>query len=690
MSNLKGKIGARFPANVSVVAPLILDRTGGDFVFSIYTPFPDPIITTDNAIARYNGTAGILQNSSAIVNDDGSINAASYKIATKNALSFPGGDTFDNIAIGDGVLGNIAGPVPLGTHNIGIGTRVLEANTTGFANIGIGYQTLRANTTGQQNTAMGDTSMELNTTGDFNAAFGVHSMQNNTTGSQNAGIGHAAITANTTGSFNSAIGFNALRFNTTGDSNSAGGHRALEANLTGSFNAAFGDKAMLAALSGDYNSAFGSLALTSVTTGQLNVAVGRFSLGLTTTGQGNVAVGPSALAGVTTASFVTAVGFQALIATTGTGNIGIGPNVAANLTSGTFNTIIGYGTGAGITTGGKNTIIGSQITGLSSSLANSIILADGDGNIRLDYAKTTAATWTMAGGPLNVSAGTVTASAPAISATQTWNNGAVAFTGLLFNATNTASDALSRLIDVQIGGSSKFFVTRTGLLSTDVAFSPFIDLGGSLGAGYIHVGRLGAPTIALVSIGDKGGGAPPGVFLRDIGGISWTNSTTSVGTLDTFITRPAAATIQHGTADAAAPVAQNIRAQSVVAGTADTVGVNLTYRGSLSTGSGASGDIIYQTGAKGAASTTQNAANTALTLKGGTAVGLSGSVVVGSAAIATTATDGFLYIPSCAGTPTGVPTTFTGRVPMVWDSTNKKFYIYQGGWLGGTVPGVFS
>ena len=68
-----------------------------------------------------------------------------------------------------------------------------------------------------------------------------------------------------------------------------------------------------------------------------------------------------------------------------------------------------------------------------------------------------------------------------------------------------------------------------------------------------------------------------------------------------------------------------------------------------------------------------------------------GNVVVGSAALATNATDGFLYIPTCAGTPTGTPTAFTGRVPMVWDSTNKKFYIYSGGaWLGGTVPGVFS
>ena len=57
------------------------------------------------------------------------------------------------------------------------------------------------------------------------------------------------------------------------------------------------------------------------------------------------------------------------------------------------------------------------------------------------------------------------------------------------------------------------------------------------------------------------------------------------------------------------------------------------------------------------------------------------SVIVGNAALATTATDGFLYIPSCAGTPTGTPTSKTGRVPMVYDSTNDKFYIYRGSWI---------
>jgi hypothetical protein len=68
-----------------------------------------------------------------------------------------------------------------------------------------------------------------------------------------------------------------------------------------------------------------------------------------------------------------------------------------------------------------------------------------------------------------------------------------------------------------------------------------------------------------------------------------------------------------------------------------------------------------------------------------------GGLVVGDGAnaLVTTATDGFLYIPTCAGTPTGVPAAQTGSIAMVFDTTNHKLYLYDGSWKGGTTPGAF-
>lgn len=53
-----------------------------------------------------------------------------------------------------------------------------------------------------------------------------------------------------------------------------------------------------------------------------------------------------------------------------------------------------------------------------------------------------------------------------------------------------------------------------------------------------------------------------------------------------------------------------------------------------------------------------------------------GDVVMGSAALATNATSGFLFVASCDGAPTGTPTTYTGRVPHVVDTTNGRAYWY--------------
>lgn len=52
----------------------------------------------------------------------------------------------------------------------------------------------------------------------------------------------------------------------------------------------------------------------------------------------------------------------------------------------------------------------------------------------------------------------------------------------------------------------------------------------------------------------------------------------------------------------------------------------------------------------------------------------------------TTATGGFVMLPTCAGTPTGVPGDIpTGAVPMIVDTTGNKLWLYMGGaWKSAT------
>lgn len=72
-----------------------------------------------------------------------------------------------------------------------------------------------------------------------------------------------------------------------------------------------------------------------------------------------------------------------------------------------------------------------------------------------------------------------------------------------------------------------------------------------------------------------------------------------------------------------------------------------------------------------------NGNNTRLTIQN------SGSIVPGSAALSTSATDGFVYEETCAGKPSGAPTSYTGRVAQVFDTTNNVPWVYNGGWVAG-------
>ena len=181
----------------------------------------------------------------------------------------------------------------------------------------------------------------------------------------NLAFGINALNASTGGLYNTAIGSNALNKLTNGTSNTAIGESSLGALTTGTNNIAIGRQSLQATIAGAENIGIGDFALTSMGTAYANVAIGKDAMYYLNTGNFNVAVGRLAFVNVK-----------------GSNNTGIGYSVGTNLTTGTNNTLIGYLTGLGITTGGKNTIIGASISGLATSLSNTIILADGDGVIR--------------------------------------------------------------------------------------------------------------------------------------------------------------------------------------------------------------------------------------------------------------------------------------------------------------------
>jgi hypothetical protein len=144
---------------------------------------------------------------------------------------------------------------------------------------------------------------------------------------------------------------------------------------------------------------------------------------------------------------------------------------------------------------------------------------------------------------LTVGGATVTTSNPVVTATQTWNDSGVTFTGWKLNITSTASAAASLLMDLQLGGTSVFSVSKSGTVSgslfrTDVAGITRSALGSTsvLSGQKVITGRN---TVSDV----------PFVASTSDGSIGFTSSTTSLTvdsnpTLDTAMSRKAAKIIE--------------------------------------------------------------------------------------------------------------------------------------------------
>jgi hypothetical protein len=324
---------------------------------------------TDNYIPRFTGTSA-LENS--IIYDD-------------------------NTQIGVATTAPIARLHIVGTGNTSGSLSLLTANSNGTGSFRV-YDNGPISNPGF-NTAL------------FNESFGVNSLESLTPATPGLGqttvVGAFGLRRALQTNRHTVLGYAAMAFSsgsaTTGSI--AIGTFALGFQQGGAFNIAIGANAMLggsatAFNTGDRNLAIGAAALQRNTTGTRNNAIGDSSLTNNSVGSFNSTNGNRALTFNTSGSYNSAFGLDSLYTQTSASfNTGLGAQTFYDVTTGDSNTAAGYNTGRGVTTGRANTIIGANVTGLSSTLSNNIILADGDGNKKLIIDSTNLATLS---GSLNV------------------------------------------------------------------------------------------------------------------------------------------------------------------------------------------------------------------------------------------------------------------------------------------------
>lgn len=205
---------------------------------------------------------------------------------------------------------------------------------------------------------------------------------------------------------------------------------------------------------------------------------------------------------------------------------------------------------------------------------------------------------------LAITGATQTASFPALSITQTWNNSGVTFNGVLVNVTNTASAAASRLFTMQVGSADRTFFPRTGGMS-------FYS---NINAGRIGIDDSNFGVIVSSSSQDDFWFSSTSLRAKSSLTMGWSSSsTTAVAGLDLILGREGAAILQMGADVNGAAVAQTLKACDGITGT-DRTGGNFTLSSGIGTGAGAVSSVLIQTPTVLASGTTAQTNTTRVTI----------------------------------------------------------------------------
>lgn len=308
----------------------------------------------------------------------------SNTVVGKEALGIADTASF-HVAIGASSMAGFLRDVVAAQYNTAVGTSTLLQMRTGHGNSVFGGLAGYEARNWYDNAIFGSNAFSLDTASHKTTAIGSNVLPHYNSNSANA--------------LNTVVGYNTGRNLVTGLRNSifgadlSGFAAAMTDNLvlgTGSAtriridernNMYFGGSTTLPA-SGSHSIAIGEQSLASTLVGT-NIGIGSFTLFTNKTGQNNFAGGQDAAQGNRSGSHKISIGNLSLLSDTGSsGVIALGKQTLADLNhnSATNNTVaIGNNTGRGVVTGTGNLFLGPEITGLASSLSNTMILATGAG-----------------------------------------------------------------------------------------------------------------------------------------------------------------------------------------------------------------------------------------------------------------------------------------------------------------------